>query len=187
MELNATRKRKKAPNDDSEDAILWDKTVLVEPFATDAGALHGRFVTALAIDFPRFTDGEIAAAFSRSVAENRPENLQRPQRVFPGPRRKGRKSIAHRVALERLGLMRLLHWHTPQELRDEMPVAWRTIARKERSFRREIRGASKFFRRLFPFLPKGERPSSEDRNGIWSPPIQRMLDQMDAERAKAGT
>jgi hypothetical protein len=68
-----------------------------------------------------------------------------------------------------------------------MPIAWRMIARKERYFRREVREASRYFRKLFPFLPKDERPESEERNGVWSPPIQRMLDRMDAEKVKVGT
>jgi hypothetical protein len=65
--------------------------------------------------------------------------------------------------------------------------AWDLIRSKERCFRREIRGASNFFRKLFPFLSHSERPLSEARNGTWSPPIQRMLDKMDAERTKRGT
>lgn len=186
IDLNAVRRQKRCADNDTEDGVLWEQTVLAEPFATEEGALRGRFAAAFAIDFSRFTDLEISKTFVDWLAENRPKRWKQPRRDFPGARQRGRKLIEYRVALERLGLMRLLHWHTPQELRDEMAVAWRMISPKEGSFRREIREASRFFRKLFPFLPKGERPFSEERNGTWSPPIQRMLDQMDADRANRG-
>jgi DNA modification methylase len=76
---------------------------------------------------------------------------------------------------------------TPRRLRKELPSAWEIIRSKERCFRREIREASNFFRKLFPFLPHSERPASEERNGTWVPPVQRMLDQMDHQTAKGGT
>jgi len=62
--------------------------------------------------------------------------------------------------------MRLLHWHTPAELRVDFASLGKDSS-KRKGFRREIREASKFFRKLFPFLPEEERPLSEQRNGVW--------------------
>jgi len=78
--------------------------------------------------------------------------------------------------------MRLLDFHSPAMLSKELPEAWEKIGRKEKDFRREIREAAKFFRRLFPFLPENERPSSEERYGVWAPPLHRLMDEMDRER-----
>lgn len=187
VQLTEIRSQERPVNDDGEDAALWDGTFVVETFPTEEGFLKGRYAAAFAIDFSRFTDLEILEGFTTWLRENRPAYWKRPSRISPGARKKGRKLVEYRVALERLGLMRLLHWHTPQEVRKELPVAWRLISAKERSFRREVREGANFFRKLFPFLPREERPTSEERNGVWSPPIQRMLDRMDAEKAKAGT
>jgi hypothetical protein len=175
------RLRVRAENDDSEDAALWKDTEPVEPFSAEESAFQNGITAALTVDFSRFTDREIVLAFIAWLAKTRPRRWKRPRRVFPGARQKGRKLIEYRVALERLGLMRLLHWHNPMELREEMPEAWKTICRKEQYFRREIREASKFFRRLFPFVPKSERPQSEERFGIWHPPLERIADEMAQE------
>jgi hypothetical protein len=64
VDLRATRTRRK-PNDDSKDAVLWEETVLVQPFASDEGALHGRYTAALTVDFrdspiPRFPARSLA-------------------------------------------------------------------------------------------------------------------------------
>jgi hypothetical protein len=78
--------------------------------------------------------------------------------------------------------MRLLHFHSPTQLREQLPDAWKKYRAKERSFRREIREARKFFRKLFPFLPTQECPISEERLGIWFPPVRRCMDEMDREK-----
>jgi len=136
----------------------------------------------LTVDFSRFTDQEISASFVVWLKERRPPEWKRARRVFPGARHKGRKLLEYRVALERLGLMRLLHLHNPTDLREQLPEAWKKYRAKERSFRREIREACNFFRKLFPFLPAQERPVSEERFGVWFPPVQRFMDEMDRER-----
>jgi hypothetical protein len=168
----------RSKNDDSEDAELWRDTEPVEPFSDEEDVLKRGITAALTIDFFRFTDREVVEAFIPWLAETRTRRWKRPRRVFPGARQKGRKLIEYRVALERLGLMRLLHWHSPAELRKEMPEAWKAICRKEQYFRREIREASKSFRRFFPFVPKSERPQSEERFGIWHPPFERIADEV---------
>lgn len=180
-DLMEVRSRVRAKNDDSEEAALWRDTKPVEPFSAEEGALKQRITAAWTIDFSRFTDREIAEVFVAWLTEARPRRWKRPKRIFPGARQKGRKLIEYRVAMERLGLMRLLHWHNPTELREEMPGAWKAICRKEQYFRREIREASKFFRRLFPFLPKNERPQSEERFGIWHPPFEKIADEVAKE------
>src|SRR5439155_4890371 len=113
--------------------------------AFEKDALKGRITTALTVDFSRFTDREICDAFHAWLIKARPKRWKRPRRVFPGARQKGRKLIEYRVAVERLGLMRLLHVHNPTQLREQLPDAWKKYRAKERSFRREIREARKFF------------------------------------------
>ena len=171
------RQRIRPPQDDSEEAALWEEC---EPVTQpkDKAKAPGQMIAALTVDFCRFTDQEITEQFRLWLLEHRPADSQRPQRVFPGARRRGRKLIEYRVALERLGLMRLLHWRSPSELRDELPEAWKKIRTKERDFRREIREARKFFRRLFPFLPETERPESDERHGVWLPPLVRIADEV---------
>lgn len=178
-DLLEIRSRRRPKNDDSEMAALYVDAEPVESSATDDGALKERVTVALTVDFSRFTDGEISAAFQAWLKENRPSQWKKPRRVFPGARQKGRKLLEYRAALDRLGLMRLLHWHSPAELRTELPEAWKKIRSKERDFRREIREACKFFRRLFPFLPENERPHSEERRGVWFPPVQKLMDELD--------
>ena len=180
-DLMEVRSRVRAENDDSEEAALWRDTEPVKPFAAEEDALKQGITAALTVDFSRFTDREIVEAFIAWLAKARPPRWKCPKRIFPGARQKGRKLIEYRVALERLGLMRLLHWHNPVELREEMPEAWKKICRKEQYFRREIREASKFFRRLFPFVPKTERPQSEERAGIWRPPLMKIADKVAQE------
>ena len=181
-DLLEVRARDRPKNDDCEDAALWAETEPVEPFASDEGRVKDHLAVALTVDFSRFTDGEISAAFQTWLKENRPAQWKKPRRVFPGARQKGRKLTDYRVGLERLGLMRLLHFYSPAQLREELPAAWKRIHSKEPDFRREIREASKFFRGLFPFLPDEERPHSEERRGVWFPPVQKIMDEMDRER-----
>jgi hypothetical protein len=182
VELAAVRLSERAENDDTEDAALWAETEPVEPLATEDGSLKERLTVALTVDFSRFTDREICDAFHAWLIKMRPKRWKRPRRVFPGARQKGRKLIEYRVAVERLGLMRLLHAHSPTQLREQLPDAWKKYRAKERSFRREIREACKFFRKLFPFLPEQERPVSEERLGVWFPPLRRYMDEMDREK-----
>ncbi len=178
--LREIRQRIRPPNDDSEEAALWAES---EPITLppDEAKAPGRMTAALNVDFARFTDQEITKQFRTWLLQHRPADSKRPPQVFPGARQRGRKLIEYRVALERLGLMRLLHWRSPTELRVELPEAWKKISSKERDFRREIREARKFFRRLFPFLPATEQPESDERQGIWLPPLLRIADQVARE------
>jgi hypothetical protein len=182
VQLAAVRLREGAANDDGEDAAaLWAETEAVELLPMGDGVLKDRLTVAFTVDFSRFTDHEISDDFLAWLKQNRPPQWKIPRRIFPGARQKGRKLIEYRVAIERLGLMRLLHVHSPTSLREQVPQAWKKYRAKERSFRREIREGCKFFRRLFPFLPEQERPRSEERFGIWFPPVRRCMDEMDRE------
>jgi hypothetical protein len=115
---------------------------------------------------------------------NRPKEWHKPLRVFPSSSARGKKQIEYRVALERLGLMRLLHWHPPGDLPDLWPEAWEKYRRKQESFRREVRAASRFFRKLFPFLPAGERPSSEERHSVWMKQMDEIMEEVDRKFPK---
>jgi hypothetical protein len=182
--LLEVRSRPRDENDDSEDGALFTETIAVEPPVKSMEAASENVTAALTIDFSRFTDQEITDAFTAWLKEHRPQRWKQPRRVLPNARQRGRKLVEYRVALERLGLMRLLHNHSPADLRLELPEAWKKIAAKEPDFRREIREASKFFHGLFPFLPESERPESEERFGVWFPPIRRIMDELDRERGK---
>ncbi len=65
-----------------------------------------------------FTNDEIANYFRRWVKHARPKTI-------PQPNDKGRKVISWRVALERLGIVRLLHRFPLRELSTECPAAWK--------------------------------------------------------------
>jgi hypothetical protein len=141
---------------------------------------------AFAVDFSRYNDKEITLAFQDWLATHRPARWKKPTRVFPRSRDRGRKPLEYKVALERLGLMRLLHWHTPAELRRDRPAAWNKYRQKMCSLRREVREARNFFRRLFPFLPKNEVPESEARKGIWFSEMMKIMDELDREMPAQG-
>lgn len=166
-ELLEVRSRVRDENDDSEFCALIADTAPIQPSPLEGKQRQEKVTAALTIDFSRYTDSEITDAFISWLKKQRPKKWRHPRRVLPGASQRGRKLVEYRVALERLGLMRLLHWHGPAEIRDEFPEAWKKYRHKENDFRREVREAAKFFRALFPFLPRRERPESEERHGVW--------------------
>ncbi len=111
---------------------------------------HGLEHAVVAINWGLFTNEEIIASFREWVKANRPADL--------GPvDGKGRnKARDWRVALERLGMMRLLHRFRLSELRDTCPEAWKLYGKRE--WYKERKRASEMFHRLFPFLGPSERP-----------------------------
>jgi hypothetical protein len=126
----------------------------------------GKEFTVVAIDWGSFTNDEIVNYFRRWVKANRP-----PQ--YPVPSGKGHKPGDWRANLMRLAVMRLLARFTPLEIvdprRNGFPAVWETKQFAGRKWsdvtkwhdaRRE---AGKEFRALFPFLPKGEKPISWER------------------------
>ncbi|HEU5069479.1 MAG TPA: hypothetical protein VFV96_03590 [Verrucomicrobiae bacterium] len=97
-----------------------------------------------------FTNEEIIQEFRKWVKTNRPQDI-------PGPDGKGRnKARDWRVALERLGMMRLLHHFSKGELEKKSPKAWQLYRKRE--WYKERKRADEMFHRLFPFLASSERP-----------------------------
>jgi hypothetical protein len=68
--------------------------------------------------------------------------------------KRGIKKNSLRVHLERLGIMRLLHHHSPKEIRNKMPDAWRLLSRRE--FFKDRKRARQVFWELFPPFHNGE-------------------------------
>lgn len=115
------------------------------------------------IAWEHFTDDEIARYFRRWVKDARPKTI-------PKPDDKGRKVISWRVALERLGIVRLLHRFPLRELSTECPAAWKRYSNANRRWRRDAEKARGFFRRLFPFLPAAGDPISWPPKDYAQPP-----------------
>jgi hypothetical protein len=98
-----------------------------------------------------FTNEEIVQSFRKWVKENRPKDIS-------GPNDKGHKARDWRVALERLGMMRLLHIYPLSEMEAGCAEGWKLYRRRE--WYKERRRAGELFRALFPFLSKTDRPLS---------------------------
>ncbi|MGB7748782.1 MAG: hypothetical protein WBN75_16020 [Verrucomicrobiia bacterium] len=116
----------------------------------------GTEILLVEIEWGEFTNEELVKDFAQWLKENEPEGVQRPDR-------RGHKNRDMRVALDRLGMMRLLHRFTLREL----PVK---CADAEKAFHgyewyKERRRAGKVFHELFPFLPKAETPISWPTKG----------------------
>ena len=173
-------------DDDNEFCALIAESSAISPLAEGADPSEGKLTVAFTVDFARFTDREIITDFTHWVKSNRPGRWKRPSCTILGLNRQGHKLIEYRVALERLGLMRLLHYFTPKELRVQLPKAWEKYSRKQSEFRREIQAACKSFNKFFPFIPKSERPSSTPRKGIWLAEITAILDKIDREMESKG-
>jgi hypothetical protein len=161
-DLLAIRARPRPPNDDSEEAASYQPTEALQLPGDTGHVPPRRTAVAFTIDYSRFTNAEIVEAFRTWLRANRPKRWRRPRNHFPAVRR-GVKINDYVVALERLAIMRLLHWNTPQMLKQEFPEAWKLYGRKEGVFRREIRGALSFYRERFPFISKQEYPDSYER------------------------
>jgi len=183
-DLEEIRSRSRPPNDDSEKCALWAESKGLQLPAQTASQSNGRSTVALTMDFAHFTDREMLLEIEQWLKANRPAQWKRPLRLFPGSSQRGRKLIEYRVALERLGLMRLLHWYTPLELRRDLPNAWARYGAKQSGFRREIREACKSYIKLLPFVPSSERPISRDRKGIWFGEMMAICDEMEREVGK---
>src|SRR5712664_2592508 len=73
------------------------------------------------------------------------------------PSGKGHKLKDWRVALDRLGMMRLLHRFRLGEMRERFPAGWKAFAGFEWYKERKRAGAT--FRKRFPFLLSRAGPS----------------------------
>lgn len=118
------------------------------------------------IAWREFTDDEIATCFRQWVKRARPHHT-------PVPSRRGHKPGDWRAHLTRLAILRILSGFKVSEVLDQCGDGCRAIletkpfaggkwmdATKWHDARRE---AGAVFRRLFPFLPAGERPRSWNR------------------------
>jgi hypothetical protein len=104
-----------------------------------------------------FTNDEIVNYFRKWVKYARPKEI-------PKPDDKGRnKTRDWRVALERLGMMRLLHAWKLRDMPAKCPEAWKLYGKRE--WYKERKRADEMFHRLFPFLSKSERPLSWPTKG----------------------
>lgn len=169
------------PDDDSEFMVLGEPA---EPVTNAEEVKNGRWEEmsmAFTVDFSRFTDKEITTAFQKWLTQNRPLHWRKPKRVIPGAFSKGHKRSDYRAALDRLALMRLLHWQFPEQLKRNLPEAWARYQHKQESFRREIQEGVKFFRKQFPFLPPDEVPSSAKRMGVWLPEAVKVAEEVERE------
>ncbi len=173
-ELNEVRI--KPAYDDSEMMALFLPTEPLPVLLEKKQRTSRQITAAFTVDFSRFSDAEIERAFRTWLKTHRPKRWRQPEATFPTSVRRGRKLSDYHVALERLGLMRLLHWNTPRQIRDHLPEAWALYGRKEHDFRRELREAEKFFHERFPFLPKKERPESIERHMSWLRPFSQHAD-----------
>lgn len=160
--LEEVRSKPRPTNDDSEDFELFSESSTFALPEEDPRQEPRKIAVAFTVDFSRFTDRDIMNKFSDWLRANRPKPWHRPMNSLPVVAQ-GRKLNDFRVALERLGIMRLLHWYSPGDLKSQLPGAWRIYRGKEPVFRREVRAAERFFRQIFPFLPEGERPLSIER------------------------
>ena len=185
-ELEEVRANIKSADDDSEMMVLYAPTEPLHLPEEDANEPSRIVTAAFAVDFSRYNDQEITVAFRDWLATHRPLRWKKPTRVFPRFRERGRKPLEYKVALERLGLMRLLHWHTPAELQRDRPAAWNKYRQKLGSLRREVREARNFFRTLFPFLPRDEVPTSEVRKGVWLSEMMKTVDDYEREVQERG-
>ena len=97
-----------------------------------------------------FTNDEITKHFRQWVKTARPKEC-------PIPDDKGHnKARDWRVALERLGMMRLLHQLRLREMPAKCPKASQLYGKRE--WYKERKRAAQTFRKLFPFLSKKECP-----------------------------
>lgn len=174
-ELVDIRSRNLPKNDDTEDGALFEDSQAIEILPENEGEPVERISAALTFDFSRFTDREMLDALRDWLKNTRPRNWKRPRRVFPNAPQRGRKLGEYRVALERLGLMRLLNDNYPDELRKNYPEVWRRLCRDDTHFRRECKLACEFYRNLFPFLPEDDLPRSSKPIDVWEPEIEEEL------------
>lgn len=114
----------------------------------------GGEVTVVWIQWAHFTNDEIAEYFRKWAKANRPKDIA-------GPDGKGKKLNDWRVALNRLGIMRALHAYTFADKR--FPKEFRQRGEKHCYAARKF--ALKKFGELFPFLPKGEKPTNWQTKG----------------------
>jgi hypothetical protein len=155
--VEAQRREVEAANDKvrrenpkkSEEALCREGKLRFPTVPPSAYWAGGKEVTVVGIEWGRFTDDQIASYFRKWVRVNRPAR-------YRAPNAQGRKLNDWRVALDRLGTMRVLHAHSFADHR--FPKAFKERGEKHCYAARRL--ALRKFCDLFPFLPKDEKPLS---------------------------
>lgn len=99
---------------------------------------EGTEATIVEIGWEHHTNDQLMSAFRRWV------KVARPKRV-PEPDGRGQKQISWRVALERLGILRLLHRYSLPALPTKCAPAWKRYDNPNRRWLREAEKARDFF------------------------------------------
>ena len=110
---------------------------------------YGATIAAFFIDFGRYSNAQIVAAFQTWVKSARPPDC-------PEPIKRGKKTSDSCAALDWLGTMRALHhcsWRDPR-------FPKRLKSRGELACYKARKRARKKFHEIFPFLPPDEEPYS---------------------------
>ncbi len=137
-------------------------------WADDSNRLPGGFVypdgtevSVVEIDWAHFTDKEIADAIARS----RPKEIPEPS----SGRGRGDTYADWRAKLERLGIMRLMHHHSFDDLTKIVPVDWldREKYSTKAKCKQEHKKALDDFHDLFPLQPDVKPQSFEPLMGNW--------------------
>jgi hypothetical protein len=142
--------------DPKEDGIGYESSQPYIDAPGYAGEPQGETVATFAVDFRNYNNKEICASFIGWLKANRPKSC-------PEPSGRGRKLRDLRVALDRLGIMRLLHNFTLGEIPNYCPDAWKAFAGFD--WYKERKRAGIILQKLFPFLLKVERPLSWPTKG----------------------
>jgi hypothetical protein len=125
------------------------------------------------INWRDFTDNEIVASFEQWVKAkgNRPMPVTDEPKGVRGLRGgRGHDPQNWRASLERLGIMRLIHHHSFDELQAIVPVGWLNQEKyiEKSKCKKEGQKAIRDFRGLFNFLSSEEKPRSwEPRPNCW--------------------
>jgi hypothetical protein len=111
---------------------------------------QGCSVVALTVDFAHYNDKELSAAFESLLQHSRPPELAKPKRATVFARRKGNQLKKWRVALERLGVARLVkHFGHATKFPDAARQLYHPRIHDRQ--KRELEQADEFFHKLFPF------------------------------------
>ena len=115
------------------------------------GWRQGCAVIALTVDFAHYNDKELSAAFESLLRHSRPPELAKPKRAPVFARRKGNQLNKWRVALERLGVARLVKHFGPDATAFPDTASKLYRRRIHDRQKRELEQADEFFHKLFPF------------------------------------
>ena len=143
--------RREPGYDREEDFEAWGPSKPLVAMPGHEGEPHGATLAAFAVDFRCHTDEEITADFKKWLRVHRPKSC-------PEPTRRGHnKRRDWRAALERLAIMRMLHFFTLLEIPIWIPEAWKIYSGK--NWYKERKQAAQTLLKLFPFLPRSDPES----------------------------